>query len=99
MWSLYGLMIWCSPTDGVPVIQFVERRKQVFPYTHVCSLTDPSTAWRSDSGISWSSKQSRAVLNKPINWTATIDASLLRFDYFKLLSSLATKVYNASWRS
>ncbi|KAF8120474.1 hypothetical protein EV363DRAFT_1474697 [Boletus edulis] len=45
------------------------------------------TPWRSDSGISWSSKQSRAVLNKPvkvINWTATIDASLLRFQVVEL---------------
>ena len=33
-----------NPTDGVPIIQFVERRKWVFPYTHMRFLTDLSPA-------------------------------------------------------
>ena len=33
-----------NPTDGVPIIQFVERRKWVFPYTHMRFLTDRSPA-------------------------------------------------------
>ncbi|KAF8452008.1 hypothetical protein L210DRAFT_3499136 [Boletus edulis BED1] len=58
--------------------------------THDCMIKECWVAeipWRSDSGISWSSKQSRAVLNKPvkvINWTVTIDASLLRFQVVEL---------------